>query len=83
MDGAQRFERLGFNAPQSLAMLRRQLEESVAAAAGVPGELLYVSPGGGSGARESFRRWFHTGILPLARRIEEEVSRVLERRVDA
>ena len=73
-----RFERLGFDAPQSLPMLRRQLEEAVAAAAGVPGEMLYVSPGGGSGARESFRRWYHVQVLPLARRIEAELSRAFE-----
>ncbi len=76
-----RFQRIGFDAPQTLPILRRQLEESVAAAAGVPGELLYVSPGGGSGAREAFRRWYHVAIVPLARRIEDELSRVLERDV--
>lgn len=82
--GAQqetRFQRLGFDAPQTLPMLRRQLEESVAAAAGVPGELLYVSPGGGSGAREAFRRWYHVAVVPLARTIAGELSRVLEREV--
>ena len=80
MEGG-RWERLGFAAPESLVGLRRQLEESVAAAAGVPGELLYVSPGGGSGAREAFRRWYHVSVKPLATRIETELSRVLERPV--
>ena len=51
-------KRVGFDAPDSLHESHRQLEESVASAAGVPSELLYVSPGGGSGSREAFRRWF-------------------------
>ena len=81
MAEAERWQRLGFDAPQSLGQLRRQLEESTASAAGVPAELLFISPGGGSGAREAFRRWYHVSVKPLATRIEGELSRVLERDV--
>ena len=76
-----RFQRLGFDAPATLGELRRQLEESVAGAAGVPAELLYSGPGGGGAAREAYRRWYHAQLVPLADSIAAELSRVLERPV--
>ena len=80
-ESAMRFQRLGFDAPVSLPQLRRELEESVLSAAGVPAELAYGSSGGATGSREAFRRWYHVAVQPLARRVEGELSRAFEREV--
>lgn len=73
--------RTGFDAPESLPILRRELEESVGAAAGVPSSLLFSTSGGSTSGREDFRRFYHVAVKPLAARIAAELSRAAGRPV--
>lgn len=69
-------ERLGFDPPQWLTVMRKDVHESVLVACGVPPAL--VAPGDGAAQRESWRRLLHGGIAPLGRLVAAEASRKLE-----
>ena len=69
-------ERLGPRPPEALPVIRRQVEESVAAAYGVPSELLH---GGAPGSqREAWRRFLHGQLGPVARSVEAELRTKLD-----
>lgn len=73
-------DRIGPNIPASMPPLRKELEYSMGAAAGVPGALLDPrSPG--TSRREAWRAFLVGSVRPVARRAEEEVERVLGQRV--
>ncbi len=67
--------RLGANPPVSLVDLRAAVEETVLSLCGIPPGLAR-STGGES--RESYRRWFAAGVLPLARLVETELRDKLD-----
>ena len=69
--------RLGPNPPATLAQLREDVERSVLAACGVPPGLS-DSRTDGTAQRESYRRWLHSSVQPLARLVEAEISEKLE-----
>ena len=60
--------RIGPDVPASSADLRTAAALSVYGACGVPVSLLIDADG--TGQREAFRRWLHTGVAPLARLVE-------------
>ena len=68
--------RLGADPPQVLPTLRDGLTDSILAATGVPIEL--VHPSDGTGQRESWRRFLHGTILPVARAVTQELQAKLE-----
>ncbi len=67
--------RLGANPPVSLVDLRAAVEQSVLSACGVPPGLARAE---GGESRESYRRWFAAGVLPLARMVESELRAKLD-----
>ena len=69
--------RLGAQPPESMVDLRNAAARAVLAACGVPVDL--VEPSQGTAARESFRRFLHAGVAPLARIVEGELRAKLER----
>ena len=72
--------RLGANPPAALVELRTAIETTIAAACGIPPAL--VSAGAdGTAQRESYRRWLHGSVRPLAALVEAELSAKLEQPV--
>ncbi len=67
--------RLGANPPASLVDLRAAVEQSVLSACGVPPGLARAE---GGESRESYRRWYAAGVLPLARVVESELRDKLD-----
>ena len=70
-------QRLGANPPASLIELRQAVEVTIAACTGIP-PVLIQSVGDGTAQRESYRRWLHASVQPLARLVEQELSEKLE-----
>ena len=65
--------RIGGNPPEATIQLRRQVEQSILAACGVP-----VTTLGGStdaASREGLRQFLHVGVAPVARDIAQVLSR--------
>lgn len=73
--------RLGADPPMAMVQLRRDVECSVLGIFGVPAPLGPAGLNDGTAHREALRRLWSTTIQPLANRIAEELSRVLERPV--
>ncbi len=69
-------KRLGADPPMSLTSLRNDTFSQVLGACGVPISLFL--PGEGGAHRESWRRFLHGSVQPLADTIAEEFSRKLE-----
>ena len=68
--------RIGISPPQALVSLRSALAREVIAACGVPPQLF--EPGGGAGSqREGWRRFLHSAIQPLGKRLAAEAARAL------
>ena len=65
--------RLGGNPPDSTVELRRQVEQSVLAACGIPVQVLGGSDD--SASREGLRQFLHVVIDPVARDIAQVLSR--------
>ena len=68
--------RIGPDVPASSVELRAAAAMSVFQACGVPVALLIDADG--TAQRESFRRWLHTGVAPLARLVEGELRDKLD-----
>ena len=68
--------RIGGNPPESLPTLRRQIEESVLAACGVP--LSLISGGQATAAREGFRQFLHAVVQPVARQVAGQIAERFE-----
>ena len=66
--------RIGFAAPEELVMLREAAEHAVIAAAGHPPAFQSMSDG--TSQRESYRRWAHATLQPLARLCEAEWAKI-------
>ena len=64
--------RIGADPPETLARLRREAEESILAACGVPQSAL--SGGGGAGTREQYRQFLHLVIAPVARSLARQIA---------
>lgn len=64
--------RVGANPPEVLVALRRQVEESILSAAGIPQSVL--TPGQGTAAREGFRQFLHAVIQPIALEIAGQIG---------
>ena len=64
--------RVGANPPATLSALRRDVEESILAACGVPASL--VGRADGTLAREDFRRFLHLTIGPVARELAGQIA---------
>ncbi len=62
--------RIGPDPPATMAELRRAVEETVLSACGIPPGLARAE---GGESRESYRRWYAAGVLPLARMVEAEL----------
>ena len=71
--------RLGPEPPDVLAQLRRDAFEHVLAATGTPPSLF--TDADGTAQREAVRRWHLGTVLPLARILEDELTRKLETEV--
>ena len=69
-------ERLGPNPPMSMATIRKDSFEAVLAAAGTPPSLF--TDADGTSQREALRRWHMNLVQPLARLLEEELTRKFE-----
>ena len=69
-------QRLGPNPTTTTAQIQKAAFEAVLAACGTPPSLFLDADG--TAARESLRRWHLNLVLPLARLVEDELSRKLE-----
>ena len=69
--------RIGAKPPDVLRALRTEVGQSVISACGIPAGLA-DSRSEGTSQRESFRRFLHTTIVPVARLLEAEISTKLE-----
>ena len=69
-------ERIGAHPPEVLRDLRRDVEQSVLAACGVPVSVLGGSDG--TAARESFRQFLHLTIFPIAQQIARQTGDVFD-----
>ena len=69
--------RLGANPPAALGALRSAVEACVLGVLGIPPGLADASADG-TAQRESYRRWLHGSVQPLARLVEHELSAKLE-----
>ena len=67
--------RLGANPPAGVIELRAAAERSILAAAGVPVSVLSESDG--TKAREDFRRFLHSTMMPLGRLVGPQLDRAL------
>ena len=70
-------KRIGFSPPAPLVSLRDDASRSVLSACGVPPSLA-MSSSDGTAQRESWRRFLHSAVQPLARIAEAELSAKLE-----
>ncbi|MYD12208.1 MAG: phage portal protein [Gemmatimonadetes bacterium] len=68
--------RFGFNAPETLEVLRSATGKAVLAACGVPVEI--VAPSDGTGQREAYRRFVALTLEPLGRTMASEIRAKLE-----
>ena len=68
--------RIGANPPDVLRGLRREVEESILAACGVP--VTALSAGGGTAAREAFRQFLHLTIMPTSTEIAAQIQTFFE-----
>ena len=68
--------RLGFNPPQTLDGLRGSVQQSILAAAGVPGGVL--SQVDGTAHRELLRQFLHTTIAPISQIVADELATKLD-----
>ena len=68
--------RIGANPPDSLRGIMVESARSVSGACGVPWPLL--SGAEGAAERESYRRFLHSSVEPVARVVEQELSAKLE-----
>ena len=69
--------RLGANPPATLGALRSAVESCVLGVLGIPASLQAASADG-TAQRESYRRWLHGSVQPLARLVEHELSSKLD-----
>ena len=69
--------RLGADPPATLGALRSAVEATVLGLLGIPPGLADASADG-TAQRESYRRWLHGSVQPLARLVEHELSSKLE-----
>ena len=75
--GDWKARRIGAHPPDVLRALRSEVVQAVIAACGIPPGL--ADPrSDGTAQRESFRRFLHVCLLPLARLIEAEIATKLE-----
>ncbi len=65
--------RLGADPPATLPELRRQAEESVLAAAGIPVTVLGGATGAGA-SREAYRQFLHSTIAPVADDVAAQIG---------
>ena len=70
-------QRLGANPPAALVELRRDVAVSIASACGLP-PALAVEGADGTAQRESWRRFLHGSVQPIARMVEAELSEKLD-----
>ena len=71
-------QRIGANPPASMASLRTDTARAVLGACGVPADLF--DSGGGAGSRESWRRFLHGSVQPLADLLAVELAEKLDAR---
>ena len=69
-------KRVGPNPPDSLRTIMQEAARATAGACGVPWPLL--SGAEGAAERESYRRFLHSSVQPVARTVERELSEKLE-----
>ena len=69
--------RLGANPPATLGALRSAVESCVLGVLGIPASL-QAANADGTAQRESYRRWLHGSVQPLARLVEHELSSKLD-----
>ena len=69
--------RIGASPPATLPSLRSDAALSVLGACGVPGSLATTQNSDGSGQRESWRRFLHGSVQPLAEIVSQELSEKL------
>ncbi|MCY4500153.1 MAG: hypothetical protein OXE57_01125 [Alphaproteobacteria bacterium] len=72
-------ERLGPNMPAAMVELARDGFMRTLAACGTPPDLF--APADGTAQREAVRRWHLGTVMPLARLLEDELSRKLEAKI--
>ena len=63
--------RLGYDPPSALVAMRRQVEESIAMAAGVPVGMLFA--GDATSAREAYRQFMFSSLSSMALQVEDEL----------
>ena len=68
--------RLGMNAPMSSVTLHDQVYRHVLSSCGIPVEL-GIASGSGQGAREAYRRFIFSSVMPLAKIVESELTKKL------
>ncbi|MCY3812454.1 MAG: phage portal protein [Gammaproteobacteria bacterium] len=74
-------ERIGASPPQTLPVLRADVGRDILSACGIPPSLADQRTDG-TAQRESFRRFLHVTLAPVARRIEAELGRKLDSPVE-
>ena len=72
-----RLSRLGADPPESLRALRTDVGRAVAAACGIPPDLIEAGSDS-AGQRESYRRWLWSSVVPVGRLVAEELSAKLD-----
>ena len=72
-----KLSRLGADPPESLRALRTDVGRAVAAACGIPPDLLEAGSDS-AGQRESYRRWLWASVVPVGRLVAEELSAKLD-----
>ena len=70
-------QRLGANPPEVLRALRSDVGRHVAAACGIPPDLIEAGTDS-AGQREAYRRWLWSSIVPVGRIVSEELSAKLD-----
>ena len=73
-------QRIGMNAPQSMASIRNAMTVAIASACGVPPTLI-TEGADATSARESWRRFLHGSLAPVAESVAAELSDKLNRTV--
>ena len=64
--------RIGADPPETLPTLRRQVEQSILAACGVPTSVL--DSGQGTASREAYRQFLHLTIIPVALEVGAQIA---------
>ena len=75
MNGSSR--RIGASPPPGVVEVARQATLEVLSACGCPPSL-FLASSDGTAQRESFRRFLHTTLQPLAKQVEAELSEKLD-----